>query len=134
MESAGPGPEAQPHERLPRKARVRRGVEIVQLLRRGRRDRTPHLDVFSAPRAEGGPRFGTITPKHRNSVVERNLVRRRLKEIGRTEVLPRLRTAGGRHDVLVRARPSAYAASFSTLKAELVRFTEGLCSDASSSD
>lgn len=80
-----------------------------------------------------GPRFGTIVPKHGHSVVERNLVRRRLKEVGRTEVLPRLRSSGRGLAVLVRARPSAYGTPFATLQAELVRIVEGLCSEPSSS-
>jgi ribonuclease P protein component len=62
--------------------------------------------------------------------VERNLLRRRLREIGRTEVLPRLRQQGCAADVLVRARPSAYEADFPDLRAELNRLTEEPCSDA----
>ena len=86
------------------------------------------------PAPDDGPRFGTIVPKHRRRVVDRNLLRRRLRELGRLEVLPRLRTADRPLDVLVRARPGAYERAFHELRTELIRLTERLCSDASPSD
>ncbi len=134
MEPAGGNPTGAPRERFPRAARIRKGEEIVHLLRRGNRERTPHLEVFFAPSSGGFPRYGTIVPKHRHTVVERNLVRRRLREIGRRTVLPALAEAGCDLDVLVRARPSAYTVGFPELLAELAGITEGLCSKASSSD
>ncbi|TVP56368.1 MAG: ribonuclease P protein component [Gemmatimonadales bacterium] len=133
MRPAGSGEGAPSHERLPRAARIRRGIEIREILRKGSRTRASHLEVFWLPDPVSGPRFGTIVPKHGHTVVERNLVRRRLKEIGRTEVLPRLRSSGRDTAVLVRSRPSAYGTPFSTLRDELVRITEGLCSEPSSS-
>jgi ribonuclease P protein component len=63
-------------------------------------------------------------PKHRHTGVERNRVKRRLKEIGRIEVLPRLRSAGRSLDVVVRARREAYGASYATLRDELVTLAE----------
>jgi ribonuclease P protein component len=114
--------------------RVRRGPEIRDLFRRGKRRRTSHLDVFLGASPVSHPRLGLVVPKHRQTVVKRNRLRRRLREIGRIEVLPRLRE-GGPHgaplalDILVRARKEAYEASFEELKEELVGLTEGLCSD-----
>jgi len=64
-------------------------------------------------------------------VVERNLLRRRLKEIGRMVLLPRLRERGCVIDLLIRARPRAYEASFPDLRDELTRLTERLCFDGS---
>jgi len=55
-------------------------------------------------------------------------VKRRLREIGRIRVLPRLREQGLALDVLVRARREAYTAGFRTLMAELQAVTEDLCS------
>jgi ribonuclease P protein component len=69
-----------------------------------------------------------VVPKHRHEIVERNLVKRRLREIGRMEVLPRLDAAERRLDVMVRARPEAYDASFEALREELVELVEALCS------
>ncbi len=68
-----------------------------------------------------------IVPKHRHSIVERNRVKRRLREIGRIHVLPRLREKGMALDVLVRARPEAYGVGFRSLRDELQKMTEELC-------
>lgn len=114
---------------LPPSSRIRRGTEIRSLLRRGKRRRTAHLDVFFAASPVSRSRWGVIVPKHRHTVVRRNLVRRRLREVGRTEVLPRLRSAGLSVDVIVRARREAYAAPFAVLRDELVEVTEALCSE-----
>jgi ribonuclease P protein component len=69
-----------------------------------------------------------IVPKHRHSIVERNRVKRRLREIGRTRVLPRLGEQGLALDVLVRARREAYEVGFRSLTDELEAMTEALCS------
>lgn len=58
-----------------------------------------------------------IVPRYRHSAVKRNLLRRRLREISRRQVLPALDSAT---DLAVRARPTAYEASFETLQRELV--------------
>jgi ribonuclease P protein component len=57
--------------------------------------------------------------------VERNRLKRRLREVLRLEVLPRLDAAAlPPVDVLVRARPDAYGATYATLRDELVRYVE----------
>jgi ribonuclease P protein component len=89
-----------------------------------------HLDAFVSASPFARPRWGVVVPKHKHTIVERNRVKRRLREIGRTEVLPRLTTAERPLDVLVRARPEAYDASFAELRDDLVRLTEELCSGA----
>ena len=111
--------------KLPRTARINTGKEIRELMKRGKRERTDHADVFFAASPESFPRLGLVVPKHRHTIVERNRVKRRLREIGRVEVLPRLRAAGCPVDVLIRARPEAYQATFGTLRAELIRWAEG---------
>lgn len=120
-------------ERLPRTARIRRSTEIVALHRSGTRRRRGPLEILVAEGSGESPRFGAVVPRHRHNIVERNRLRRRLREIGRRDVLPGLRACGSRTDVLVRARPEAYAASFAELRHALVRFTEELCSGASHS-
>jgi len=69
-----------------------------------------------------------IVPKHGHDIVDRNRLKRRLREVGRTEVLPRLREAGVEMDVLVRARAEAYGVGFGRLREELLSVTEALCS------
>ena len=88
-----------------------------------------HLDVFVSVSPVSRSRCGVVVPKHRHRIVERNRVKRRLREIARTEVLPRLGACGRKVDVLVRARPEAYDASFPALRAELVQLAEELCSN-----
>ena len=116
---------------LPRNARITAGTEIRGLMKRGERRRTDHFDVFFAASPESFPRLGLVVPKHRHTNVERNRVKRRLREIGRIEILPRLRSTGRPLDVLVRARPEAYGASFDTLRDEFVRWVEDAgCADS----
>jgi ribonuclease P protein component len=87
----------------------------------GKRHRTDHLDLFTRPSPVACSRLAVIVPRFRQTAVRRNLLRRRIREIGRRQVLPVLTAAT---DVAVRARPSAYDASFETLRRELV---ESLC-------
>ncbi len=133
MGSAQAGRRPKGGEGFPRSSRIRLGSEIRGLLREGARARSSHLDVFTAPAPEHRPRFGAIVPRHGHEVVERNRLRRRLREIGRRDVLPRLGRRECYVDVLVRSRPAAYEARYTELRAELLRLTERLCSDASSS-
>lgn len=71
-----------------------------------------------------------MVPKHRQTAVARNRLKRRLREIGRTRVLPELDRAGLTVDLLVRARPEAYGAAFEDLRGELDRLVEEVCSSA----
>ena len=125
---AGPGPSKIDVLRFPRSVRITQTKDIRLLLRKGTRKKTPNLDVFFLSSPATHSRWGTIVPKHRHSIVERNRVKRRLREIGRTKVLPQLRESGVVFDVLVRARREAYGAGFRTLKAELQAVTEDMCS------
>jgi len=86
--------------------------------------------VFVASSPVAYPRLGIVVPKHKQNSVRRNRVKRRLREIGRTLLLPRLTEAGVALDVLLRARPEAYGASYEALHQELLRLTEELCSSA----
>jgi ribonuclease P protein component len=86
--------------------------------------------VFISASPSAYPRLGVVVPKHRQAIVRRNRLKRRLKEIGRTVVLPMLAAAGLPRDVLVRARPEAYAATFAELRAELEALLEKECSRA----
>jgi ribonuclease P protein component len=114
--------------RLPPSSRITRPREIRALFRRGRREKTSHLDVFFLSSEEGEARLGIVVPKHRRRVVNRNRLKRRLREVGRRDVLPRLRKEGIALDLLVRARREAYEASYGQLRKELLKVTEELCS------
>lgn len=118
-------------ERLPREARIRLGSEIRELLRRGERKRTKHVDVFFSASPVSHARLGLIVPKFGHRIVERNLLKRRLREIGRRSVLPQLTRDGCPVDVLLRARRSAYEADFEGLEVCVLGAMEGVCSEPS---
>jgi len=104
--------------------RVRFGAEIQELLKRGKRKRTTHTDVFFAASPVSHSRMGLIVPKHGHRIVDRNRLRRRLREIGRRELLPRLRERDVAVDLLVRVHRTAYTAEFVALSGELIRFVD----------
>jgi len=60
--------------------------------------------------------MGLVVPKFRSSAVARNRLRRRLKEIWRRDVQP---LQGGR-DLVIRIRREAYAASFASLREQVM--------------
>jgi len=114
--------------RFPKDARVRLTTEIRALFSQGKRKRTQHLDVFYLASPVSRSRLGVVVPKHRHGIVERNLLRRRLREIGRTQLLTRLHEAGSKDDLMIRARREAYRASYRELERELVEAVEAVCS------
>lgn len=124
---------------LPRAARITAPDDIRGLLRRGKRRKTRNLDVFISTSPVAHSRIGLVVPKPRmrsspdgkrvrGAGVQRNRLKRRLREIGRTELLPILARQGVAVDVLVRARPEAYFATFGMLREDLVQLREWMCS------
>lgn len=77
------------------------------------------MDVFDFASPVAYPRVGIVVPKHRRNSVERNKLKRRLREVLRIEVLPRLIERGVPVDFLVRARREAYNATYDQLHDEL---------------
>ena len=73
---------------------------------------TPLLGV-----AEPGARVGIIVPRHKHSAVDRNRLKRRLRELVRTRLLPSLSPC----HVVVRARAEAYGDDFAALARQLER-------------
>lgn len=120
-----------PDTRYPPEARVRLGSDIRRVFSKGKRGRTRHLDVVFVASPVSHSRLGVIVPKHRHRIVDRNRLKRRLREIGRREVLPRLRSRGVEVDLLVRARRGAYEVGFEELRRELVEWVERTWSEGS---
>lgn len=104
---------------LSRDRRVTGRREIGELLR-GSRARGSTLELYWRSAAEPESRATCVVPKFGHGSVERNRVRRRLQELVRTRILSRSRS----RDWLVRARPTAYEASFEDLADELTRLIE----------
>lgn len=117
-------PSASSRQRLPRVRRITSSNDIRALFQQGKRSRTAHLDVFDSVSPFSYARTGLVVPKHRRNSVERNRLKRRLREVLRTEVLPRLRNKNVNADVLIRARREAYLATFSQLRDEIVAWVE----------
>lgn len=128
MGEARPGAGAPDDFGLPPQCRITRSREIRALFRRGRRRKTSHLDVFFLSSEVCFPRIGLVVPKHHRRVVDRNRLKRRLRGVGRREILPRLRDRGALLDLVIRARREAYEASYRQLRQELLEVTEELCS------
>jgi ribonuclease P protein component len=118
--------------RFPREARIRKRSEVRDLYRRGKRRRTEYLDVFVAESPALRMRLAVVVPKHGRRIVERNRVKRRLRESLRLELLPHCRDRGVALDVLIRARPPAYDAEFEQLRNEIRHLAQVLCSQSSS--
>ena len=58
-----------------------------------------------------GTRVGLIIPRFKHTAVARNLLKRRLRELARTQLLPNSVPI----DLVIRIRPTAYDASFAEL-------------------
>lgn len=110
--------------RLPRARRITQGTEIGSLFRRGKRSKTASLDVFDSASPAGFSRIGWVVPLHRHNAAERNRLKRRLREIARLELLPRLDELGVGADVLLRARREAYDVEFAQLREELSQWLD----------
>lgn len=87
--------------------------------------RTGQLEVRYLASPLRPPRVGIIVPRYGKSAVARNTVKRRLRELARLELLPSLAMRPAM-DVVIRATPSAYAASYETLRAALQKATAQL--------
>jgi ribonuclease P protein component len=76
-----------------------------------------HLDIRAIASPLGYPRVGIVVPRYSGSAVDRNRLKRRLRELVRTRLLATIPLV----DVVIRARPEAYAASFSALETDISR-------------
>lgn len=115
--------------RFSREQRLTRASEIEFVRRTGKRFKTGLFDVrFTASPSlraasegvgagEGAvvARVGVIIPKYKRSIVERNRLKRRVKELVRTRMLPTIQA----QDVLIRALPQAYSTGYDGLIREM---------------
>lgn len=73
-----------------------------------------------------------MVPLHGRSVVDRNRVERRLREIARRGWLPDALEDGVAVDVVTRAGPDAYGADFAELRESFLQGVEAAACDVSS--
>ena len=101
-----------------RRQRLTRSLDLQNVIREGKRLRTVHLDVRVLASPLTVSRVGIVVPRHQRSAVDRNKLKRRLRELVRVELLPALRCRPA-VDVSVRARREAYDASFDALRRDV---------------
>ena len=85
------------------------------------------MRVLASPLAF--PRVGIVVPRHKHSAVDRNRLKRRLRELVRIDLLPVLR-AGVAMDVAIRARADAYATDVDALRTDVQFIQSRVTSDA----
>jgi ribonuclease P protein component len=111
---------------LPRSHRLTRARDFDAMRRVGVRvrvpQRLPDLDVRSAPTSASHARVGLIVPRHKHSAVDRNRLKRRLRELVRTRLLPALPPV----DLVLKANASAYDAGFERLAEQIGRLAAAL--------
>ena len=100
------------------KFRLTRPRELERVQRSGRRIQASVLTVWIARGSALQPRVAIVVGLHRHSAVARNRLKRQLRHIMRTEILPR---ATEPYDAVVAAKPSAYSATFDMLRSLMVR-------------
>jgi ribonuclease P protein component len=77
-----------------------------------------HLDVRVLASPLGLSRIGIVVPRHQHSAVDRNKLKRRLRELARVELLPSVRGTAA-IDIAIRARREAYTANMEALRADV---------------
>ncbi|MBK5096474.1 MAG: ribonuclease P protein component [Gemmatimonadetes bacterium] len=105
---------------FPRASRLRRSSDIRSVFRTGRRQRCGPLDIFLGTGQKAIPRVAIVVPRHGRTAVERNRLKRRLREIIRLFWLP----VAPHGDLVVRARPDAYERDYAELRDRLMACLE----------
>ena len=128
-----------------RPARLRKHADFEKVYRNGQRLFSAHMTVFSLRREPGPPpqqtktgfagdpgpaRVGFTVTRAMGTSVERNRMRRRLREAVRLN----LGTVGNAVDVVIHPKKSAQAAGFAELREAIARAFEKIRSSAKSSE
>ena len=90
-------------------------------MRDGKRLRTNNLDLRVVVASAAVSRIGFVVPKHGHSSVERNRLKRRLRELSRLRVIDVMGGISQRSgvDVVIRAQPGAYRLEYVKLGSEI---------------
>lgn len=103
-------------EEYPRSRRITRSSEFKSVTKKGRRVRTLDLDVRLLASPSKCVRVGIVVPRHGHSAAQRNLVKRRLRELVRKLLVP----VRGSTDVVLRCDASAYGRAFEELRKQII--------------
>jgi ribonuclease P protein component len=105
---------------FPRERRIHRAAEIRAIVGEGRRADGPNLRMHArldADRSEPA-RATVVVPRFGRTAVERNRVKRRLRELTRLHLLEAPELGGGA--LVIKARAGAYGRTFAELREELL--------------
>lgn len=84
--------------------------------------RSASIEARATASLHASGRVGFIVPRYRHSAVDRNRLKRRLRELVRVELLPGL----GPRDVVLRVSPRAYRQDFDVLRSEILQLRDRL--------
>lgn len=113
---------AGPDERYRKSERLQKRPDFLRVQHQGLRYTTPRFVVLSVPSPVGRRRFGITASTKVGNAVQRNVVKRRLREIYRRN--PSLWMEG--IDIVIIARKAAVEASFASLEADLFAWAQWL--------
>ena len=108
---------------FPKNRRLLRRADFERVYKQGRRHFAAHLTVFYAPRASGtsepgmGTRVGFTVSKALGGAVERNRMKRRLREAVRLQGV----SPGFDADIVINPKRTLLGAEFSELRNELAK-------------
>ncbi|HEV3208349.1 MAG TPA: ribonuclease P protein component [Terriglobales bacterium] len=106
--------------KFPRGVRLLRHADFERVYKQGRRHFAPHLTVFYLPRRDGnGSRVGFTVGKVLGGAVERNRMKRRLREAVRLHG-----SVPAAMDVVINPKKSLLTAPFADLRSEVTRAFE----------
>jgi len=107
--------------KFPRSVRLLRHADFERVYKQGRRHFSAHMTVFYLQRSEGvGLRIGFTVGKMLGGAVQRNRMKRRLREAVRLEAT----WPGPAADVVINPKKSVIAAEFAVLRGEINRAFE----------
>lgn len=113
-----PCPEPNPKgtARFGKAARLRHRQEFLRAQAQGKRFHTPHFGVTLAPMAEDHPRLGLVATRRMGKAVQRNRVKRLLREFFR-----RHQAGLPAFDLVIMAKKGAAALGYHQVEEELGR-------------
>jgi ribonuclease P protein component len=102
---------------FPRAARLLKHSDFERVYKQGRRHFSPHMTVFFLPQAEGSARVGFTVGRVLGGAVQRNRIKRRLREAVRL----RRSTLKGAVDVVINPKKSVLTLEFALVLEEVGR-------------
>ena len=106
--------------KFPRSVRLLRHADFERVYKQGRRHFSAHMTVFYLQRSGVGLRIGFTVGKMLGGAVQRNRMKRRLREAVRLEAA----WPGPAADVVITPKKSVIAADFAILRSEISRAFE----------